>query len=106
MVTFSSTADMYAKVQDNLAIMESSPNKEWCEKFLNFIMEPDVSKTISEAFPYTNPNTEALKLLGDEFLNNPAINPSQEAIAHGYDAYGQPPEVLARYDEIWTRFTE
>ena len=38
-------------------------------------MRPEVSKQISEEFPYTNPNVEARKLLSSEELANPASYP-------------------------------
>ena len=44
-------------------------------QFMNFILRPDISKMISDAFPYYNPNLEARKLLTVEQLNNPASYP-------------------------------
>ena len=44
-------------------------------KFLNYILRPEVSKLISDKFPYTNPNLEARKLLSKEQLENPASYP-------------------------------
>jgi spermidine/putrescine transport system substrate-binding protein len=38
-------------------------------------MKPDVSKLISDKFPYTNPNAEARKLLSKEQLENLASYP-------------------------------
>lgn len=63
---------------DNLAIPKTSKNKENAEKFINFILEPEISKMISAEFPYTNPNAEARKLLSKEELENPASYPSPE----------------------------
>ena len=48
---------------DNLAIPKGAKNVEAAHKFINYILRPDVSKQISEEFPYTNPNLEARKLL-------------------------------------------
>lgn len=60
---------------DNLAIPKSSKNKDKAEEFINFILRPDISKMISDDFPYYNPNIEARKLLSAEQLNNPASYP-------------------------------
>ena len=61
---------------DSLAIPKGAPHKAAAEQFINFILRPEISALISEAFPYTNPNTEARKLLTPEQLANPASYPS------------------------------
>lgn len=60
---------------DNLAIPKTSRNKENAEAFMDFILRPEISKLISDAFPYTNPNLEARKLLTDAQRANPASYP-------------------------------
>jgi len=60
---------------DSLVIPKGAPHKADAEKFINFILRPDISVLISEAFPYTNPNLEARKLLTPEQLANPASYP-------------------------------
>jgi len=60
---------------DNLAIPKTAQNKDKAEAFMNFILRPDISKMISDEFPYYNPNAEARKLLSAEQLNNPASYP-------------------------------
>ena len=49
--------------------------KENAEKFINYVLKPEVSVLISDAFPYTNPNSEAVKLLKPEQRENPASYP-------------------------------
>jgi spermidine/putrescine transport system substrate-binding protein len=61
---------------DLLAIPVGAKNKENAHKFINYVMRPEVSKLISDKFPYTNPNLEARKLLTPEQLANPASYPS------------------------------
>lgn len=60
---------------DSLAVPKGAPNKENAEKFINYILKPEVSVLVSEDFPYTNPNAEARKLLKKEQLDNPASYP-------------------------------
>lgn len=60
---------------DVLCIPSNAPHKEEAHLFINYILRPEVSKLISEAFPYTNPNAEARKLLSAEALANPASYP-------------------------------
>jgi spermidine/putrescine transport system substrate-binding protein len=60
---------------DNLAIPKGAQNKAGAEAFMNYILRPEVSKIISDKFPYTNPNAAARKLLSPEQLANPASYP-------------------------------
>ncbi|EYF05978.1 polyamine ABC transporter substrate-binding protein [Chondromyces apiculatus] len=60
---------------DNLAIPKGAPNAEGAHLFINYILRPEVSKLVSDKFPYTNPNSEARKLLTPEQLKNPASYP-------------------------------
>ena len=63
---------------DSLAIPKGAANKDNAEKFINYILKPDVSVKISKDFPYTNPNAEARKLLTKTELENPASYPPGE----------------------------
>jgi spermidine/putrescine transport system substrate-binding protein len=60
---------------DSLAIPKGAPNKENAEKFIDYILRPEVSVKISKEFPYTNPNAEARKLLTKDQQENPASYP-------------------------------
>ena len=61
---------------DNMAIPANAPHKDAAHEFINYCLRPDVSVLISNAFPYTNPNVEARKLLKPDQLNNPASYPA------------------------------
>jgi spermidine/putrescine transport system substrate-binding protein len=60
---------------DSLAIPADAPNVDHAHAFLDFILRPEISKMISEEFPYTNPNVEARKLLSEAEQKNPASYP-------------------------------
>lgn len=60
---------------DSLCIPANAPNKEAAEKFIDYILRPEVSKLVSADFPYTNPNAEAFKVLSKEEQENPASYP-------------------------------
>jgi spermidine/putrescine transport system substrate-binding protein len=60
---------------DVLAIPTGAKNQAEAHQFINFILRPEVSKMISAAFPYTNPNGAARKLLTAAELANPASYP-------------------------------
>jgi spermidine/putrescine transport system substrate-binding protein len=60
---------------DNLVIPKGAEHVDAAHKFIDYILRPDVSKIISEEFPYTNPNLEARKLLSQADQENPASYP-------------------------------
>jgi spermidine/putrescine transport system substrate-binding protein len=60
---------------DVVAVPANAPHPEAAEQFINYLLRPEVSKKISDAFPYTNPNGAARKLLSPEQLANPASYP-------------------------------
>lgn len=60
---------------DLLAIPAAAENKDAAHQFINYVLRPEVSKLVSDAFPYTNPNREARKLLTEEQRANPASYP-------------------------------
>lgn len=65
---------------DSLAIPKGAKHVKNAEAFMNFILRPEISKEISDAFPYLNPNQAARALLTPEQLNNPASFPTAEEL--------------------------
>ncbi len=86
---------------DSLAIPKNSKNAANAEVFMNFILRPDVSKQISDAFPYLNPNLAARGLLTAGQRANPASFPSDADIAkmQTFEDIGQQ---ASKIDEIVT----
>jgi spermidine/putrescine transport system permease protein len=65
---------------DSLAVPKTAKNVENAEAFINFILRPEISKQISDEFPYLNPNIAARELLTKKQLENPASFPSPEEL--------------------------
>lgn len=84
---------------DSLAIPKGSQHVEAAEKFMNYILKPEVSKLISDEFPYTNPNTEARKLLDESARNNAASYPANDA---KLDIFRDIGKESAAVDELYT----
>jgi len=63
---------------DSLVIPKGARNVGNAEAFMNFILRPDVSRMISDAFPYLNPNLAARALLTPAQRANPASFPSDD----------------------------
>lgn len=66
---------------DSLAIPAKAQNVENANKFINFILRPEISAMISADFPYLNPNQAARALLSTEALANRASFPTPEEMA-------------------------
>jgi len=87
---------------DNLAVCAKAPNRIVAEKFLNFILNPEIGARLADYNQYATPNKAALAHVHPNNLNNAMIYP--------------PPDVMKRleflrdlgrhtklYDEVWTR---
>lgn len=83
---------------DVMAIPANAENVDAAHKFLNYMLRPDVSKLISDEFPYTNPNLEARKLLSEEQLENPASYPKIE----NYDTFRDIGKAATLIDQLVT----
>ena len=66
---------------DNLAIPKTAAHVKNALLFMNFVLRPDISAKISEAFPYLNPNAAARELLTPAQRSNPASYPTAEELA-------------------------
>ncbi|HZZ20192.1 MAG TPA: spermidine/putrescine ABC transporter substrate-binding protein [Opitutaceae bacterium] len=61
---------------DVLAIPRNAGHVDAAHRFIDYVLQPEVSRRISDAFPYTNPNGAARKLLTPQQLGNPASYPT------------------------------
>jgi spermidine/putrescine transport system substrate-binding protein len=60
---------------DSFAIPKGAANVGAAHRFIDYVLRPEVSRKISEDFPYTNPNVEARKLLTPAERANEASYP-------------------------------
>ena len=86
---------------DNLAIPKGAAHPKNAQLFMNFILRPDMSAKISEAFPYLNPNASARELLTPEQRNNPASYPTADELSkmQTFKDIGEP---ATKIDELVT----
>lgn len=78
--TYVLPAEGYHPFVDVLAIPSTAKNTAAAHRFLDYVLRPEVSRLISNEFPYTNPNLAARKLLTKEQLANPASYPKLEKL--------------------------
>ncbi len=84
---------------DLLAIPKGAKNVEAAHRFIDYILRPEVSKLISDDFPYTNPNRGARALLSPEQLANPASYPKLD---RPLDTFRHIGETATAIDELVT----
>ena len=66
---------------DSMVIPKHAKNKENAEKFIDFLCRPDIARKNCEYIWYSTPNSGAIDLMGEEYANNTAINPTEETLA-------------------------
>ncbi|MBL4935295.1 extracellular solute-binding protein [Clostridium sp. YIM B02515] len=87
--------------QDNFVIPKGAKNVRAAELFMNFIMEPEISAEISEAYPYGNPNTAAYQYIDKKILDDKGIYPPEEEVKKG-EHLKDIGDSIKLYDDIWS----
>lgn len=87
---------------DNLAIPARAPNRDVAERFINYLLEPEVGAKVSIYTRFATPNRAARERVPPEDLANGAIYPSAEVMdrLEYIEDLGAKTQV---YDRIWTR---
>lgn len=86
---------------DNMAIPKGAKHKDLAEKFINYLLEPEVSVELAKAYPYGLPNLAGKKLLPPEDQNNPVAYPSAADLAR-CEIIQDVGAATVEYDRIWT----
>ncbi len=66
---------------DSLCIPKDAPHPNNAHAFINYLLDAEVSKKISEAIQYPTPNAAAKALMPDSYKNNPVIFPPADILA-------------------------
>lgn len=85
---------------DNLLIPAGAPHKELAHKFINYILEPQVSADITHATNYGNPNEKAIPLVEESVRNNPSVFPPKDVMSKLHFVQDLGDEVSI-YDNAW-----
>ncbi|MBA5850316.1 spermidine/putrescine ABC transporter substrate-binding protein [Clostridium sp. cel8] len=88
---------------DSFVILAGSKHKKEAELFINFVLQPKISKMISDVYPYSNPNEAAKSLLSKEYIDNPASNLPESEIKKG-EFLQDVGDSIKYYDSVWTKF--
>ncbi len=88
---------------DLLAIPKDAPNPDAAHKFINFLMDPQVTADITNYVWYANGNAASMPLVDPEITSDPGIFPTEEAKARLWGAAvydGRTDRVVTR---LWTQ---
>jgi spermidine/putrescine transport system substrate-binding protein len=86
---------------DNLVVLAKAPNRDLAEKFINFVLEPEVGAKISNYTQFTTPNATARKFINPELLKNEAIYPTEETMKK-LEFLKDVGRDTRLYDQLWT----
>lgn len=85
---------------DPMVIPKGAKNKENAEKFIDYMCRPDIALLNLQEIWYSSPNTGAIELMGDEYINNLTLNPSQE-IVDRCEFFNDIQDFIAIYNNLW-----
>ena len=66
---------------DAMVIPKNAQNMDNALKFVNFLCRPDIAQKNCEAIWYSSPNSGAIELMGEDYIENPVMNPTDEEVA-------------------------
>ena len=82
-------------------MLAKAPNRELAEKFINYLLEPEVGAKISNFTQFTTPNAASRKLISPELLSNTAIYPTEETMKK-LEFLKDLGRETKLYDQVWT----
>lgn len=85
---------------DGMVIPADSKNKENALKFINFMCRPDIAQMNCDEIWYSSPNTEAIKLMGEDYINNLTMNPTQD-IVDRCEFFSDIQDFIQIYNAMW-----
>ncbi|HNZ08627.1 MAG TPA: spermidine/putrescine ABC transporter substrate-binding protein [Bacillota bacterium] len=86
---------------DYMAIPTDSKNKEYAQKFIDFMLRPDIGLKNTLAVGYSTPNDKVKQLLPQEIKDNKAAYPDGN-VFEGSEFGKDLKEATELYDQAWT----
>ena len=88
---------------DGFVMSKEAPNRDNAYKFLNFVLEPEISAKISDITNFASSNKAAEAYLPEDFKNNPMLN-LPDAVVENTSFYINVADVSEEYDHIYSEF--
>ena len=88
---------------DMMAIPADAPNPEAAYKWMNFIMEPQITADITDYVSYANANLASMPLVDEAVKSDPSIFPPPEVMAKLFTTVTYGPRVDRAITRLWTK---
>jgi len=85
---------------DAMVIPRGAKNRENAEIFINFLCRPDVAQINCNEIWYSTPNVDAVILMGEDYISNVTMNPTQDIIDR-CEFFKDIEDVLPIYNAMW-----
>jgi spermidine/putrescine transport system substrate-binding protein len=87
---------------DNLCIPKGAPHPKNAHAFINYLLDAEAGKKITETILYPTPNAAAKALMPEDYKNNTVIFPPADVLAKcEYAKFN--PDLQPKYEEAFTR---
>ena len=90
---------------DTLVIPSFAPNPEAAYKWINFMLQPQITADICERLSFATPNKAAYELLDPEVRENTILFPPERTLEKCEPLAPLSDKVLEVYDRYWTQLT-
>lgn len=91
---------------DNMCILATAEHKALAEKFINYILDPEVGAVLSNYLHYPSPNKAAIPYLDEDDRNNPAMYPPEEIRSRLFFLSDVGASVMQTYEAAWAEVIE
>lgn len=88
---------------DNFVIPKNAKNVDAAHQFINYLLQPENAKIVSEEIGYASPNLAARELMPEEVRNNQTIYPSQQILSKAEFQEDVGDEALQVYQQYWDK---
>ena len=89
---------------DSCFIPVNAPHAENANKFLQFLLRPEIAAVCAEWQYYTSPNAAALEVIGDWYKERPEFMGLFDRMGDAVFVLNLKPEEEQKFQDIWTTF--
>jgi spermidine/putrescine transport system substrate-binding protein len=92
----------FALYVDCAVVLRESPRQELAQRFLDYLLRPEVASAVVEATRTATANAAARARLPESVRENPVLYPPDEILARGEWFAPMPPAAQRLRDRLWT----
>ena len=85
---------------DGMVITKTAANPDNAHAFIDFLSRPEIAAMNVEYIEYSTPNQGAIELLGEDYIDNPNLNPGMDVIEN-CEFFHDNHDVKVLYDTYW-----